>query len=139
MKAIWIEEEASYQGEFVNFDRIWSWPKPVQKPHPPIWVGGDAPGTFKRVLRYGDGWISSLGGNETPNLLKLNRMAELRELAKAEGLAPFPIITNATPRDPAAIEQLAEAGVMRCLFGFKAAPADDVLRRLDQLAHLLEL
>ena len=139
MKAIWTEEEASYQGEFVNFDRIWSWPKPVQKPYPSIWVGGDAPGTFKRVLRYGDGWIPSLGGNETPNLLKLDRMAELRELAKAEGRAPFPIITNATPRDPAAIEQLAEAGVMRCLFGFKAAPADDVLRRLDQLAHLLDL
>ncbi len=139
MKAIWTEDEASYQGEFVNFDRIWSWPKPVQKPHPPIWVGGDAPGTFKRVLRYGDGWIPSLGGNEMPSLLKLARMAELRELAKAEGRTPFPIITNATPRDPAAIEHLAEAGVVRCLFGFKAAPAADVLRRLDRLAHLLNL
>ncbi|MEC8136510.1 MAG: LLM class F420-dependent oxidoreductase, partial [Pseudomonadota bacterium] len=62
MKAIWAAEEASYEGEFVNFERIWSWPKPVQKPHPPIYVGGDAPGTFKRVLRYGDGWIPSLGG-----------------------------------------------------------------------------
>ena len=139
MKAIWTQDEASYQGEFVDFERIWSWPKPVQKPHPPIWVGGDAPGTFKRVLRYGDGWIPSLGGNEKPDMLKLDRMAELAALAKAEGREPFPIVTNATPRDPAAIEQLAEAGVIRCLFGFKAAPTDDVLRRLDRLAHLLGL
>ena len=139
MKQIWTQDEASYQGEFVNFDRIWSWPKPVQKPHPPIWVGGDAPGTFKRVLRYGDGWIPSLGGNEAPHILKLDRIAEITALAKADGRPTIPIITNATPRDPARIEQLAEAGVTRCLFGLKAAPAEDILRRLDRLAHLLEL
>ena len=139
MKQIWTQDEASYQGEFVKFDRIWSWPKPVQKPHPPIWVGGDAPGTFKRVLRYGDGWIPSLGGNEAPHILKLDRIAEITALAKADGRPPIPIITNATPRDPALIEQLAEAGVTRCLFGLKAAPTEDILRRLDRLAHLLEL
>ena len=139
MKQIWTQDEASYQGEFVNFDRIWSWPKPVQKPHPPIWVGGDAPGTFKRVLRYGDGWIPSLGGNEAPHILKLDRIAEITALAKADGRPTIPIITNATPRDPAMIEQLEEAGVTRCLFGLKAAPAEDILRRLDRLAHLLEL
>ena len=139
MKQIWTQDEASYQGEFVNFDRIWSWPKPVQKPHPPIWVGGDAPGTFKRVLRYGDGWIPSLGGNEAPHILKLDRIAEITALAKAGGRPPIPIITNATPRDPAIIKQLEEAGVTRCLFGLKAAPAEDILRRLDRLAHLLEL
>ena len=60
MQAIWTQEEASYNGEFVKFDRILSWPKPVQKPYPPIFIGGDAAGTFKRVLSYGDGWIPML-------------------------------------------------------------------------------
>lgn len=139
MKAIWTQDEASYQGEFVNFERIWSWPKPVQKPHPPIFIGGDAPTTFKRVLGYGDGWFPSLGGNEAPEELKLDRMAELAALAKAAGRGPYPIITNATPRDHGVIERLGEAGVTRCLFGLKAAPADDVLPRLDKLAAFLKL
>jgi probable F420-dependent oxidoreductase len=139
MQAIWTEEEASYEGEFVNFERIWSWPKPVQKPHPPILIGGDAPGTFKRVLRYGDGWFPSLGGNEAPEELKLDRMAELQVLAKDAGRAPMPIVTNATPRDHAAIDKLREAGVVRCLFGVKSAPADEVLPRLDRLVRFLGL
>ena len=58
MQAIWTQDEASYEGEFVNFNRIQSWPKPVQKPYPPIFIGGDAAGTFKRLQRHGDGWIS---------------------------------------------------------------------------------
>ena len=139
MQAIWTEEEASYEGEFVNFERIWSWPKPVQKPHPSILIGGDAPGTFKRVLRYGDGWFPSLGGNEAPEELKLDRMAELQVLAKDAGRAPMPIVTNATPRDHAAIDKRREAGVVRCLFGVKSAPADEVLPRLDRLVRFLGL
>lgn len=138
MKAIWTGETAEYHGEFVDFDPIWSWPKPVQKPHPPIFVGGDAPGTFKRVLRYGDGWIPSLGGTDEHASLKLDRMAELQALARDAGRPPLPITTNATPRDPARIEKLAEAGVTRCLFGLKAAAAADVLPRLDQLARLAD-
>jgi probable F420-dependent oxidoreductase len=57
MKAIWSQKEASYHGDFVNFDPIFAWPKPVQKPHPPIHVGGAFPGGAKRAIRYGDGWI----------------------------------------------------------------------------------
>ena len=81
-------------------------------------------GTFKRVLRYGDGWIPSLGGAHDSDALKLERFSELAALARAEGRAPFPITTNATPRDHAAIETLEAAGVTRCLFGLKSAPAD---------------
>ena len=138
MKAIWTEEAAEYHGEFVDFDPIWSWPKPVQKPHPPIFVGGDAPGTFRRVLRYGDGWIPSLGGTDEKASLKLDRMAELAALAREAGRPPYPITTNATPRDPEKIEKLAAAGVTRCLFGLKSAPADEALPRLDKLARLVE-
>ena len=138
MKAIWTQEEASYDGEFVKFDRIWSWPKPVQKPHPPIFVGGDAEGTFNRVLRYGDGWIPMLAEAGSEFDLKEDRMAELARLARADGRPPFPITTFGTPRDPKAIERLAQAGTTRCIFGVKAAPADDVLPRLDKIARLVK-
>src|ERR1051326_8175137 len=57
MKAIWTEEEPEYHGEFVNFDKMKQWPKPRQKPHPPIIVGGAFPYAARRAVRYGDGWI----------------------------------------------------------------------------------
>ncbi|MDD9916934.1 MAG: LLM class F420-dependent oxidoreductase, partial [Rhodospirillaceae bacterium] len=93
MQAIWTQEEASYDGEFVQFDAIWSWPKPVQKPYPPIFVGGDAPGTFRRILRYGDAWIPMLAEANNQFDLKTERMAELAELAKENDHAPYPITT----------------------------------------------
>jgi probable F420-dependent oxidoreductase len=57
MKAIWTQDEASYHGEHVEFDRIWSWPKPVQKPHPPVLVGGNGPKVLDRVVAFGDEWM----------------------------------------------------------------------------------
>src|ERR1700733_2008605 len=57
MKAIWTEHEASYAGEHVAFEAIWSEPKPAQRPHPPVLVGGDGPGVIDRVLSFGDGWL----------------------------------------------------------------------------------
>jgi len=138
MKAIWTQDEATYHGEFVNFERIQSWPKPVQKPYPPIFIGGDAAGTFKRLQRYGDGWIPMLATVGSKFDLKDARMAEIAALAKDAGRAPYPITTFGTPRDPAAIEKLAKSGVTRCIFGIKAAPGDDVLMRLDKITRLVE-
>ena len=137
MQAIWTQDEASYDGEFVKFDRIFSWPKPIQKPYPPIYVGGDAPGTFKRVLSYGDGWIPMLAERENTFDLKTDRMAELATLANEAGRAPYPITTFGTPRDPNAISRLATQGVTRCIFGIKAAPTEDVLPRLDKISRMV--
>lgn len=138
MQAIWTQDEASYEGEFVNFNRIQSWPKPVQKPYPPIFIGGDAAGTFKRLQRYGEGWIPMLATVDSKFDLKEERMAELAALARNAGRPPYPITTFGTPRDPMAIEKLAKAGVTRCIFGIKAAPSDDVLFRLDKITRLVE-
>ena len=137
MQAIWTQDKASYDGEFVKFDRILSWPKPIQKPYPPIYVGGDAPGTFKRVLSYGDGWIPMLAEQENTFDLKTDRMAELATLANEAGRAPYPITTFGTPRDPNAISRLATQGVTRCIFGIKAAPTEDVLPRLDKISRMV--
>jgi len=76
MKAIWTAVEASYEGEHVAFERIWSWPKPAQRPHPPVLVGGNGPGVLDRVLAFGDAWFPNhdRGG-------VLDRAAELRARA----------------------------------------------------------
>ncbi|MCA8930667.1 MAG: TIGR03619 family F420-dependent LLM class oxidoreductase, partial [Alphaproteobacteria bacterium] len=132
MKAIWTQDEASYEGEFVRFERIWQWPKPVQKPHPPIFVGGDAPRTFERVFRYGDGWIPSLAERDgLPLAEKLARIEALATQARELGRSPIPITTFATPRDPDVIARLGEAGVTRCIFGLKAQAEAEVMPRLD--------
>ena len=57
MKTIWTEEEASFDGEFVKFGPMWSWPKPVQRPHPPIWLGGESIHTMRRIIDFCDGWL----------------------------------------------------------------------------------
>ena len=57
MKAIWTHDEASYHGDHVDFERIWSWPKPAQRPHPPVLVGGNGPTVLDRVLDFGDAWL----------------------------------------------------------------------------------
>src|SRR6201987_4369940 len=61
MKAIWTETKPEYHGKLVNFDPMMTWPKPVQKPHPPVIVGGAFPHGARRAVRYGDGWIPLAG------------------------------------------------------------------------------
>jgi len=65
MKAIWTQDEATYIGEHVSFERIWSYPKPEQRPHPPVLVGGDGPTVLDRVLAFGDAWLPNYPGNDT--------------------------------------------------------------------------
>ena len=66
MKAIWTQDEASYAGEYVKFERIWSWPKPAQRPHPPVLVGGNGPGVVDRVLAFGDAWFPNYAPERHP-------------------------------------------------------------------------
>ncbi|TET99788.1 MAG: LLM class F420-dependent oxidoreductase [Dehalococcoidia bacterium] len=133
MKAIWVEDEAEFHGEFVNFDPIWSWPKPVQKPHPPILVGGDGPHVLQRVVEYGDGWMPIPGRSQTP---LPERIAELNRLAAEAGRGPIPVSVYGAQPLPEVIQQYAEAGVERCVFWLPAAPAEEALPFLDRWAEL---
>src|SRR5512133_3361101 len=90
MKEIWTNDEASYHGKYVNFDRIWSWPKPAQWPHPPVLVGGYGPTVLDRVLGFGDAWFP----NYHPEVY--DRIAELR--ARAD--RPVPVQMMSVPADP---------------------------------------
>src|SRR5512133_2557473 len=119
--------------ERADFERIWSWPKPVQDPHPPIWVGGTGPKVIDRVLEYGDGWF--------PNVSDLDalagRVAELQRRAAEAGRSRVPV-TYFGLRDPddAKIEKLAAAGVDRVLLMLPPAGTDETLERLESYAAL---
>src|SRR5881296_4105376 len=84
MKEIWTKEEAEFHGEFVNFDKIWSNPKPAQKPHPPVLMGGDGPTTFNRVIEFSNGWLP-LGYRKIDITQKIR---DLRRQAEAAGRDP---------------------------------------------------
>jgi probable F420-dependent oxidoreductase len=136
MKEIWTKDEAEFHGEFVNFDKIWSYPKPVQKPHPPILMGGDGATTFDRVIEFCEGWLP-LGFRAGDFSEKI---AALRQRAEAAGRDPKSIsisVFGAKP-DPAALEQLEAAGVERAIFMLPPAERDTVLPLLDQYAGLIK-
>jgi len=136
MKEIWTKDEAEYHGKFVNFDPIWSWPKPVQKPHPPVLVGGAGPRTIDRVVEYGDGWMP-IGGRSGAVLGKM--IGELREKAKAAGRGDIPVSVFGVPPSREAIENYASMGVERCIFGLRSEPADKAIPALKHYAEVAGL
>src|SRR2546426_7784801 len=135
MKEIWTKEEAEFHGQFVNFDKIWSHPKPIQKPHPPIVMGGDGATTFDRVAEFGDGWMPILRPGRNP----VEKIPALRERLERAGRDPRSVpvsIFFAPPRKPE-LEALAAAGVARAIFGLPSEPRDAVLPRLDAQAAVI--
>jgi probable F420-dependent oxidoreductase len=135
MKAIWAEDEASYHGRFVDFDAMWSWPKPAQRPHPPVIVGGSGPTVIDRVLAIGDEWMPI----RMPDPEALGRqIAELQGRAQDAGRGPVPVTLFGASRDPATIERLAEVGVTRAVLAIRPEGRDKVLSVLDRDAGLLE-
>jgi probable F420-dependent oxidoreductase len=134
MKAIWQNERAEYHGEFVNFDPIWCFPKPVQKPHPPILLGGHGPKALARVARYCDGWmpISMMANLQ-------GEIAELRTLAQKAGRDPKSISISVfwAPPDRETIDGYEALGVERVIFALPPAPRDEVMPLLDSHAKLV--
>jgi len=135
MKQIWTADNAEFHGEFVDFDPLWSWPKPVQKPHPPVIVGGDGPRTLARVVEYGDEWMPIAGrGSEDLGA----RIADLHELARAAGRGAIPVTLFAARPRPEAVEHYAAVGVSRCVFMLPPVAADEAVSRLKHHAALMK-
>jgi probable F420-dependent oxidoreductase len=135
MKRIWTEDEASFEGELVRFSPLWSWPKPVQKPHPPILLGGHGPRALRRVVDYCDGWMPiSVRGGDLPA-----GIAELARLAREKGRDPRTISVSVygTPMDRDALARLRDVGVERCIFALPSAGAETVVPLLDRGAELV--
>jgi probable F420-dependent oxidoreductase len=130
VKAIWTQDEAEYHGEMVDFGPMWCWPKPLQKPHPSVLLGGNGPNVLKRVVAYADEWMPNRGA-------ALERIRELREMAEAAGRGHIPVTFY--PRDTAAdIERAGETGVERCIFYLPSEGRAPALTRLNDLARLIE-
>jgi probable F420-dependent oxidoreductase len=135
MKEIWTEDEAEFHGEFVNFDPIWSFPKPVQKPHPPILMGGDGPTTFDRVIEFCDGWMPI--GFRLVNVEE--KIAALRRRAEEADRDPSSISITIFAAKPErkALEDLERAGVERAIFYVPSDGRDKVLPVLDRYVQMI--
>jgi len=134
MKAIWTEDEAEYHGEHVDFDPIWSWPKPAQKPHPPILVGGNGEKVLDRVLAFGDEWMPNVISRDNIEPLG-ERIRELQQRAREAGRGEIPVSGFAAPRDPGSVERMAEAGFHRAFWYVDPEPRDEVARRIERYAE----
>jgi len=132
MKAMWTQDIAEFHGTFVDLDPLWLWPKPHQRPHPPLLIGGEGPHVLDRVLDYGDEWLP----NDHPAVT--DRIVELQRRAVEHGRDPIPVTINAVPKDPARIEALITVGVTRCVFNVNASSIGSAVDALDKLARLLE-
>jgi probable F420-dependent oxidoreductase len=123
MKAIWTQHEASYAGQFVNFDRIWSFPKPAQTPHPPVLVGGNGPTVLDRVIAFGDAWFPNVGRGAI-----LDRIPELHQKAGRE----VPVVAMGAKAEPRELEKLREAGVKRAVHWLPSANRSRVEAALER-------
>src|SRR5882762_7153939 len=134
MKEIWTKDEAECHGKFVNFDKIWSWPKPAQKPHPPVLLGGESAYTLQRVVDFCEGWFPR--GRNADAILP--GLADLKARALKAGRDPKTISTSVFAAKPerATLDTYAAAGITRSIFRLPSEGRDAVLPLLDQYAKL---
>jgi probable F420-dependent oxidoreductase len=137
MKALWVEDQAEYHGEFVDFAPSVMNPKPVQKPHPPIYLGGDGATTFDRVIEFCDGWFPIARGGVPAGLA--DKVTDLRRRAEAAGRDPdvLSISLFNCPPTREAIDEVERAGVDRVIFGVTPAEPAAVWKALDERAALI--
>jgi probable F420-dependent oxidoreductase len=137
LKTIWTKSKPEYQGRFHQFEPMMTWPKPVQKPHPPILVGGAFPHAANRAIAYGDGWIP-LGGRGADILEQLPRV---RQMAAEAGRDPASLAVSVfgAAMDADQLKQYRDAGVERVVFSLESEKADTVLPVLDKIAGLMRV
>jgi probable F420-dependent oxidoreductase len=128
LRRIWTEDEASYHGRFVEFDAIWSWPKPLQQPHPPILLAGNGRGAIGRVVAFADGWCP------LPEPSLPGRIRELHARAADAG-RDVTVSVLGLPADPRVLEEHEAAGAERAVFTLTPAPRDEVERQLEAIVR----
>ena len=135
IKIIWANDEASFHGEHVRFDPIWSWPKPIQRPRPPIVLGGETDHTLRRVIKYCDGWLPRA---RDPEII-VRGIARLNELAEEAGRDTESISVNVfAPRpDAELIDRFKSMGVARIVLWLPPEDSDAVSQRLDGYTRFL--
>ncbi len=131
IKAIWTQEEASYHGKHVEFDRIWSWPKPVQDPHPPVLLGGNGRTVGDRVLAFADEWMPNRIGDDEKIAARIEKLIRRGRDEAARDIA---VTLSVAPTEPELIERYAQAGVHRCVWYLPPRDLGSVERALDRYA-----
>ncbi len=137
MKAIWTQDVAEYHGEFVNFDPMSTWPKPVQKPHPPILVGGAFPHSARRAIRYADGWMPQVTAEATTDLGEL--IPRFRQMAAEAGREPDSLSISVWGQtgDLERMKRFRDLGADRVATSLDSAKADVILPVLDRWAEII--
>jgi probable F420-dependent oxidoreductase len=135
MKVIWAKSKPEYHGELVNFDPMMTWPKPAQKPHPPIWVGGAFPYAARRAIRYGDGWMPHRSRPHYANVREF--LPEFRKMAAAAN-RDVPVTIWGAKEDEDMLKRDRDAGVERVIVSLESEKSDTVLPELDRWAKLAE-
>lgn len=145
MRALWTEENAEYHGDLVDFDPVWQWPKPVQQPHPPIYVAGASPRVIERVARYGDGWLPVVipeaneisPGRMTPLAELEDMVPRMNKLAAANGRAK-PRLVVSGHLDARSFEVYQALDVESVSFRVPSSGFDDVRRAMDEAAATID-
>ena len=134
MKEIWTQSTAQYDGEIVKVPPMMTWPKPVQKPHPPILLGGAFPWAARRAIRYGDGWYPNASSGDPEEYLR-----RFHQMAAEAGRDPLslPVTLGGGPEDLAKLQRFRELGVARVNVSLPAEAADVILPILDRWAGLI--
>ena len=135
IKAIWTQDVAEFHCKFVDFEPIWAWPNPIQKPHPPVLFGGESGYTMQRIVEIGDGWFPR--GRAGADVV-LKGMADLKARAARVGrdMKTLSVSVFAAKPDPADVARLAEGGVTRAIFLLPSEGRDKILPLLDRYATL---
>ena len=134
MKEIWTKSTAEYHGDLVDFPTMMTWPKPVQKPYPPVIVGGAFPWAARRAVRYGDGWYPNASSGDPEEYLP-----RFREMASEAGRDPesLPVTLGGAPADTDRLKRFRDLGAVRAVVTLEAGKPDEVLPVLDRWANLI--
>jgi probable F420-dependent oxidoreductase len=134
MKAIWTESKPEYHGEIVDFGTMMTWPKPVQKPHPPVILGGAFPWAARRAIRYGDGWYpNAASGNPEEYMPAFRKMAE----EAGRNPASLPVTLGGAPEDADKLKRFRDLGAARVNVTLMSEKAEAILPILDRWAGLM--
>ena len=135
MQTIWTEEEAAYDGPFTHFESVWSWPKPVQKPYPPVLLGGETKYSLRRIVDFCDGWFPRGNKMTDPSA----GMGELRVYADEAGrdMDSISVSVFRAPPEESSLAKCREAGILRVLLALPSEGQDVVMPLLDQYTELL--
>src|SRR5271154_676567 len=136
MKAIWTQTKPEYHGQFVNFNEMMTWPKPVQKPHPPVLVGGVFPHGARRALAFGDAWMPHASRPDYPDVAEF--LPRFRQMAAEANRDPaaVPITIFGTPEEPDRLKRYHDLGIARTVVSLPSAKADEILPMLDRWAEM---